>query len=346
MNYRTPEGRAAQIRKVKETLLASRSAILTTHINADGDGAGCEAALSSWLRANGTEAWIINPTPFPETFHFAVEDERWIVPAGSARARDLCDQADLAVVLDTGEVPRIGRTRDLIRKLRTVVIDHHQPGVQPIGGISLCDPAAAATGELIYDLVLAADGPWTEYVALGIYVAVLTDTGSFRFSNTTPGTHMMAADLISRGVDSEDVYSRIYGRARLRKYQLLGAALETLENDEEYGIAWMTVPTDAYEALGATAEDLEGMVDIPRSIIGNKVALLFSKATTGGIKISFRSSGRFNVNQLAHQFGGGGHVKASGAMVEGPLERALEKVLMAAREMIARDSAEVLEKDT
>ncbi|MEC7833420.1 MAG: hypothetical protein VX850_01065, partial [Gemmatimonadota bacterium] len=73
MNYRTPEGRAAQVRKVKEALLASRSAILTTHINADGDGAGCEAALSSWLRANGTEAWIINPTPFPETFHFAVE---------------------------------------------------------------------------------------------------------------------------------------------------------------------------------------------------------------------------------------------------------------------------------
>ena len=81
MNYRAPEGRAAQVRKVKQALLASRSAILTTHINADGDGAGCEAALSSWLRANGTEAWIINPTPFPDTYRFAVEDERWIVPA-------------------------------------------------------------------------------------------------------------------------------------------------------------------------------------------------------------------------------------------------------------------------
>ena len=346
MNYRAPEGRAAQVRKVKEALLASRSAILTTHINADGDGAGCEAALSSWLRANGTEAWIINPTPFPDTYRFAVEDERWIVPAGSPRARDLCAEADLAVVLDTGEVPRIGRARDLIRELRTVVIDHHQPGAQPIGGISLRDPAAAATGELIYDLVLAANGPWTEQVALGIYVAILTDTGSFRFSNTTPGTHIMAADLINRGVDSEDVYSRIYGRARLRKYQLLGAALETLENDEEFGIAWMTIPAGAYEALGATTEDVEGMVDIPRSIIGNKVALLFSKAATGAIKISFRSSGQLDVNQLARQFGGGGHMKASGAMLEGPLERAIEKVLMAAREMIARDPAEVLKVDT
>ena len=130
MNYRAPEGRAAQVRKVKQALLASRSAILTTHINADGDGAGCEAALSSWLRANGTEAWIINPTPFPDTYRFAVEDERWIVPAGCARARDLCAEADLAVVLDTGEVPRIGRARDLIRELRTVVIDHQYPKPQ------------------------------------------------------------------------------------------------------------------------------------------------------------------------------------------------------------------------
>ena len=99
MNYRAPEGRAAQVRKVKQALLASRSAILTTHINADGDGAGCEAALSSWLRANGTEAWIINPTPFPDTYRFAVEDVRWIVPAGSPRARDLCAEADLAVAV-------------------------------------------------------------------------------------------------------------------------------------------------------------------------------------------------------------------------------------------------------
>ena len=108
----------------------------------------------------------------------------------------------------------------------------------------------------------------------------------------------------------------------------------------------MTIPADAYEALGATAEDAEGMVDVPRSIVGNNVALLFSKATTGAIKISFRSSGRFNVNQLAQQFGGGGHMKASGAMVEGPLEGAIEKVLMAAREMIAREPNVVLEGDT
>ena len=340
MSYRTPEARAAKVREARDALLAARRAVLTTHLNADGDGTGCEAALSSWLRANGTEVWIINPTPFPDAFRFLVEDEDWIVPAGSPQARDLCDQADLAVVLDTGEVHRIGRVRDLIRELPTVVIDHHQPGERSIGGISLRDPEACATGELIYDLVLAADGPWTDHVALGIYVAILTDTGSFRFSNSTPASHEVIADLIARGVDPEEVYGRVYGRAPLQRYRLLEVALGTLDVDEEHGIAWMTVPREAYDRLGVTADDLEGMVDVPRSIKGAHVGLLFRSTTKGDVKVSFRSSGPVDVNKLARRFGGGGHVKASGAMLDGPLDRAITEVLEATREAVARDIGE------
>jgi phosphoesterase RecJ-like protein len=323
------------VRETRNTLLASRCAILTTHLNADGDGAGCQAAVSSWLRANGAEVWIINPTRFPDTFRFAVENEDWIVRAGSSRADDLVHQADLAVVLDTGEVQRVGRVWDSIRHLPTVVIDHHQLGKHPIGGTSFRDPDACATGELIYDLVLASDGPWTPQVALGIYIAILTDTGSFRFSNATPASHELVADLIERGVEPEDVYSRIYGSAPLRKYKLLQAALGTLEADEEHGIAWMSVPDDAFEELGATAEDLEGMVDVPRSIEGVSVGLLFRKAKTGAIKVSFRSSGPVDVNELAGHFGGGGHVKASGAMVDGPMDKAIKTVVEATRKAIA-----------
>ena len=193
MTYRTPPGRTASVMAVRNALLASRKAVLTTHLNADGDGAGSEAAMVSWLRAQGCEAWIVNPTPFPDMFRFMMEDQDWVVPAGSRQARDLCDSADLAVVLDTGEVTRIGRVRDLIRELPTVVIDHHPPGDRPIGGTSLRDPDASATGELVYDVLLAADGPWTEWSLQGLYVAILTDTGSFRFANSSPGGHPMAA---------------------------------------------------------------------------------------------------------------------------------------------------------
>ena len=339
MSYRTPRARAAMVRETRDALLAARRAVLTTHLNADGDGAGSEAAVASWLRANGTDVWIINPTPFPNSFRFLIERDEWIVPAGSARARDLCDQADLAVVLDTGEVPRIGRVRDLIRDLPTVVVDHHPTGEHAIGGISFRDPDACATGELVYDLILAADGPWTDPIPLGIYVAILTDTGSFRFSNSSPGSHRIVADMIERGVEPESVYERIYGARPLKRYQLLRHALDTLEYDAEHGISWMTVPNEAFEELNATSEDLEGMVDVPRSIEQTQVGLLFRKTSKGDIKVSFRSSGPVDVNQLARRFGGGGHMKASGAIVSGPLDEAIEKVVGATRKAVVRNAS-------
>jgi len=345
LSYRTPRARAAMVKEARDALLASRRAVLTTHLNADGDGAGSQAAVASWLRANGTDVWIINPTPFPNSFRFLVQREEWIVPAGSSRARDLCDQADLAVVLDTGEVPRIGRVRDLIRDLPTVVVDHHPPGEHAIGGILFRDPEACATGELIYDLILAADGPWTDDIALGIYVAILTDTGSFRFSNSSSGSHQIVADMIERGVQPESVYERVYGGAPLKRYQLLRHALGTLEYDEEYGISWMTVPSEAFDELDATGEDIEGMVDVPRSIEQTQVGLLFRKTSKGDIKVSFRSSGSVDVNKLARRFGGGGHVKASGAIVPGPLEQAIEQVVGATRKAVVRDAAKGEKED-
>lgn len=336
MGYRTPAHRAAAIKQVRSSLLAARRAVLTTHLNADGDGAGSEAALASWLRANGSEAWIINPTAFPPSLRFLLEDEDWVLPAGSARAREICATADVAVVVDTGEIQRIGRVQEAIRELQTVVIDHHPPGDQPIGGISLRDPSACAAAELVCDVIMAADGPWNEYVAQGIYVGILTDTGGFRFENATPECHEVAADMIRRGVRADSVYEHVYGWAPMRKYQLLRYALETLEHDGEHGITWMTIPGDAYERVGATADDLEGIVDIPRAIEGTEVGLLFRPITSGEVKISFRSNGPVDVNVLARRFRGGGHIKASGAVVPGPMDRAVDEVLAATREAVAQ----------
>lgn len=336
MGYRTPAHRAAAVKQVKNALLAARRAVLTTHLNADGDGAGSEAAIASWLRANGTEVWIINPTTFPTPLRFLLEDPDWNVAAGSTRARELCDQADVAVVLDTGEVQRIGRVQEAIRELPTVVIDHHPPGDQTIGGISLRDPRASATAELVYDVITAADGPWNDYVTTGIYVGILTDTGGFRFENTTAACHEVAAAMIARGVEPEAMYERVYGWAPLRKYELLQRALGTLQHDAEAGITWMTIPKKAYDEVGAKADDLEGIVDIPRSIEGTQVGLLFRLTAAGEVKISFRSNGPVDVNVLARRFKGGGHVKASGAVVPGPLDRAMDQVLAATREAVAR----------
>lgn len=337
MSYRTPRTRAGKVSEIRDALMASRTAVLTTHLNADGDGAGSEAAVSAWMRANGTDVWIINPTPFPDTFRYLVQEDEWIVSAGSSKARKICARADLAVVLDTGEIPRIGRVRDMIRDIPTVVIDHHPPGDRAIQGLSLRDDTACATGELVYDVIQAANGPWSDHIAAGIYVAILTDTGGFRFSNSTPEAHQIVADCIARGVEPEEQYDRVYGAAPLRKYHLLRHALASLDADEELGITWMVVPQEEYESLEAGPEDLEGMVDVPRSVDGTNVGLLFRMAQNGEVKVSFRSNGPVDVNQLARRFGGGGHVKASGAMVHGPMSDAIDKVVAATRDAVARE---------
>ncbi|MSR36723.1 MAG: hypothetical protein EXR95_08825, partial [Gemmatimonadetes bacterium] len=333
IRYRTPAHRKRAVRQALDALRGSRRAILTTHLNADGDGTGCEIAMAAWLRSLGARPVIINPTPFPDMFRFLVPDDVVILEAGSADARDACADADLAVVLDTGEVPRIGRLKPMIDGIPTVVIDHHQPGDQPVGGISFRDPVACATGELVYDIVLASGGPWPPATLQGIYVAIITDTGSFRFSNATPNAHRIAADLIADGVNPEDLHRLVYGAAPPRRLRLLARALDTLEVDAEAGVAWMTVPHEI-EGAEPLPEDVDGLVDYPRSVQGVEVGLLFRRTLNGGTKVSFRSSGAVDVNALAREFGGGGHIKASGAAISGSPADVIPKVLDATRRAV------------
>jgi phosphoesterase RecJ-like protein len=334
MTHQTGEARFEAIDSVLTALSGKETAVLTTHVNADGDGCGSEIALAAWLRALGTEAFIVNPTPVPQSFRFLVPDESWVVDSTSAEAQELCDGADVVVVLDTGEVPRIGRVRPLIDGLPTVVIDHHPSGDRPIEGVSLRDSSASATGELVFDLIHRAGGPWPEIADLGMYVAILTDTGSFRFSNTTPTSLRIAAELVGRGVSPDETYRRIYGAVPRRRFHLLESSLALLEVDEEAGVAWMTVPADQFDALGAIPDDLEGMVDYPRSVEGVEVGLLFRQIPRKGIKVSFRSNGAVNVNALARRFGGGGHVRAAGALIEGQMDQVRQDVTHATREAV------------
>ena len=334
MSYRTPPSRVEAAASVLAALLGARRVLITTHLNADGDGAGSEAALAAWLRSRGREAWLVNPTPFPASYAFLLPDPGWSVDPGSRRAGELAQMADLAVVLDTAEVSRIGRVMKLIGGLPKVVVDHHPPGQDPISGVGLLDPGACATGELLFDVLSQDGGELGLPVALGLYVAILTDTGQFRFSNTSPAAHRIVAELLAAGVDSEQTYREVYGNVPLRKLQLLRAALGELETDPEGSLAWMTIPTNAFTASGATPEDVEGLVDYPRDVEGVEVGILFRETAKGGSKISFRSNGSVDVNALARRFGGGGHVKAAGAMVERPLPQVRDEVIRVTLEAI------------
>ena len=319
-------GRLGQLDRVLELLDGAGSIVVTTHANADGDGAGSEVALAAFLRARGTEAWIVNPTPFPESCAFLLPDPEWAIPSKSDEASLRCRAADLAVVVDTAETPRIGRVKSLIRGLPKIVIDHHPPGRRPIAGEIFRDTAACATGALVFELIDRAGGPWSAPIASALYTAVLTDTGGFRFANTDPSCLRVAARLVELGASPEKLHRAAYGRFRPRRFELLREALATLTVHESRRVAWMIVPKDAYDHLGATVEDLEGFVDVPRDIDGVEVAVLFRTTADGRIKVSLRSVSPVDVNAIATELGGGGHVRAAAAVVKGPLESVVEDV--------------------
>jgi phosphoesterase RecJ-like protein len=327
-----PEHRITPLRQLIDVLLSAQRIALVTHVNADGDGAGSEAAAAAWLRSTGKMVHITNPTVFPENYRYLAEPAV-IVDYTDGKAEAFIRQADVVFVLDTGEPKRVGRHMDAVVKRPLAVLDHHPASTPGFHGTVFLDTTACATGELVYDLLLVAGytDDWPVAVSEAIYTAIITDTGSFRFSNTTPRAHAIAGDMIRRGVDPELMYRRLFGTVPMRRIELLRSALDNLEADAELPLTWLSVTRDAMQQSGATSEDLEGLVEYARSIEGTELAILFRETNDGGTKISFRSNGAADVNVLARQFGGGGHVKAAGALMGDTLASARKKVLDAAR---------------
>lgn len=308
-------------------------AAITTHINADGDACGSVAAMARLLPQLGVAAVIVNPTPWPALFSFLL-DETLVDRSGDGA--NALNQAGALVSLDVSDVKRLGALAATARGLRhpKIVVDHHVPTDEPAGEILLADSTACATGELLYDFAAELGLEITPAIATALYCAILTDTGGFRYSNTSPRCHAIAAVLLNVGVQPEDMYRRIYASVSPGRLRLLRDALGTLGVDERHGIAWVSIRNDALERYEVSAEDLDGIVEHPRSIAGTRVALFFRELGYGKVKVSFRSTGDVDVNQLARQFGGGGHAKASGALIPGTLEHVVERVVDAARLLV------------
>jgi phosphoesterase RecJ-like protein len=180
----------------------------------------------------------------------------------------------------------------------------------------------------------------TPDIARSLYTGMLTDTGGFRFSNTTPRCLAVAAQLLACGVDPEDMYTRIYASAPAGRVRLMADVLGTLQVDETVGLSWLSMGPDALEKHAVRAEDLDGIVEHARSIAGTRMALFFRDLGHGKVKVSFRSTGSTDVNAFAKQFGGGGHAKAAGALVTGGLDDVRDKVVDAARKALARASSD------
>jgi len=326
--------RREAIERLAREFRAGRSVAISTHISADGDGCGSEAALARILEQRGMTVKIVNPTPWPDTYDFLLGD----VVDATAEGSSALKKADLLVVLDISDVKRLGNLADTVRGLTIpkVVIDHHIPSDEPPGTDMLADTTACATGELIYDLAVTLNAEITPEIAVALYVAILTDTGGFRFSNTSARCLAVASQLLAAGVEPEEMYRRLYASHPIGRLHLLRDALATLEVDPAFGISWISVAAGAAEEYGLKSEDLEGLAEHPRSVGGTRMAIFFRDLGHGKIKVSFRSTGDVNVNEFARQFGGGGHAKAAGALIPGSIDEIRHTVVNAAREFVGK----------
>jgi phosphoesterase RecJ-like protein len=253
---------------------------------------------------------------------------------GSKALRDV----DLLIVLDISDVKRLGVLADSVRALTIpkLVIDHHIESDEPAGSVVVSDTTACATAELVYDVAMVMGWEITTPVARSLYTGMLTDTGGFRFGNTSPRCLAIAAQLLACGVDPEDMYTRIYASAPAGRVRLMADVLGTLQVDEGAGLSWLSMGPDALEKHAVRSEDLDGIVEHARSIAGTRMALFFRDLGHGKVKVSFRSTGDTDVNAFARQFGGGGHAKAAGALIAGNLGEVRDKVVEAARSTLSR----------
>lgn len=315
------------IQKIIETINKGRNFLITSHIRLDGDALGSELAVYLMLRDLGKKAVVYNQDSTPDHYLF--------LPA----ARDIAhtpgdiEQYDAAFVLDCSELARIGDQSAKIGKIKNLInIDHHISN----GGfckIKLLDAQASSTGELIFRLLKEMGVPMTKDICTNLYTAILTDTGGFRYSNTRQGALFAAGTLVEKGADPQWISENIYESDPPAKLKLLARTLKTLSLDLQVKVGSVVVTRKMLQETGASVEQTDGFVDIPRAVQGIEIAILYTELANNSFKLSLRSKGSVNVEKIAKKFGGGGHINAAACRIEGDIKSIKMRILAAIKEL-------------
>ncbi len=307
------------LKKINDLIAAHSSFLITTHESPDGDAIGSSLALANYLVELGKDVTIHTCDCVPEIYQF--------LPMADAITTSLPDRDyDVCFVLDVGEFRRAGKQIGNCSRIGSFInIDHHKTSEQ-FGTVNFIDTQAAATGVLIHRLIKNAGGSISLATAHCIYVALITDTGSFRYSNANTEAFSVAGEMISKGVNAWDISSRLYESQPRSRIELLSLALSTLAFSPCGRFASLAVTLDMYAKTGTDAELTDGFVNYPRSVKGVEVAIFFRQLSEDSYKVGFRSKGVVDVSGLAEGFGGGGHRNAAGCVVDGCLAEVREKV--------------------
>ncbi len=307
-----------------------KNILVTTHLNPDGDALGSEIALAHYLKQIGISFRIINADPMPACFRF-LDAENWITQFDRAQHRELLSTFDGGIIVDVSDFKRLGEMCDVVKDAGFPIacIDHHL-STSDIGIVQVVDEKSSSTGELVYDFLAANNAVFTREIVDALYTCILTDTGSFRFSNTTAQTHKTVANLLEKGARFQFIFTQLYESDSKSRTWLKGHLLANMHFESNDRFAWFVLSQDLLKKTGAHVWEAEGFSELPRSVKGVEISIMFTEADDGSAKASFRSKGNIPVNALAEQFGGGGHKYAAGAALSMTLEEAIPVLKKAA----------------
>lgn len=310
-----------EIEKVIDAIGRSQSCLILTHMNPEGDALGSSLGLALALKQMNKEVCIYNVDSVPRVLHFLPHEGLY------QQKKKIDRDFDTMFVLDCGDAHRTG-LMDEGAFLPPVIIniDHHISN-NLFGTLNWIDPDATATAEMIYDLLLRLDISLTPEIALSLYTALFTETGSFRYSNTTPKTLRVSAALMEKGVEPYRLSRELYERRSLGGLKLLGEVLTRMEQSEDGKIGSVVVTQDLLNLTQTDLEDVEDFIDYPRSLDGVEISVFFRELGFDRYKISFRSRNHVDVSKLAGEFGGGGHRYAAGCQVLGNLDHVKKRVM-------------------
>jgi len=306
------------MQEIIDYIKGCRQFAITSHSRPDGDSLGSELALAAALKQLGKKAIIVNADPHPQTYSRLPGIEN------VQRGTRLNGIYDAVIVLETTELSRTGLTG--LENYFLINIDHHR-NTLPYANLNYVDPEAAAVGEIVFELILGLGVQLTPEIATNLYVAILTDTGSFQFSNTTANTFRVARELVLAGANPAEIAQAVFMSHRQSKLRLMARVLDTLEVHSSQKIAWILLTQDMLRETGANSTETEGLVNYPLSLESVQVAAFFREEGPNHYRVSLRSKNNFDVASAAEHFGGGGHTNAAGLWVDGPFEEVRDRVI-------------------
>jgi bifunctional oligoribonuclease and PAP phosphatase NrnA len=307
-----------EIRQIVDAIRARDRFVLASHSRPDGDSIGSQLAMAYGLRHLGKHVVIVNSDPAPPPLQqFPGVSDIIVAPSVDGTF-------DAAIIMECGDLARTG-VEGLDRQF-IINIDHH-PGNSGYGSINWFDAGAAACGEMVYELIVALGVPLTLNIATHVYMAILTDTGSFHYSNISPRTFNICRDALEAGVDPVLVARNVYDSNNMGRLKLFGAVLSAMQLDQAGRIAIVYLDHEMARAAGGTYEDTEGLINLPLTVKEIQAVVFFKQVEGEEYRVSMRSKGNIDVAVVAKQFGGGGHKNAAGCTVTGAID-ALQKLFI------------------